>query len=296
MAYLLLYVDDIILIASSYTLRGLFLSQRKYALEIIDRAGMASCKPSPTPVDTKPKMSAHARTPYEDLSHYRSLVGALHYLTFTRPDIAYAVQQVCLFMHDPCEEHMHALKRIVRYLQGTLDHGLHLYPSSTTTLTSYTDADWGGCLDTRRSTLGYCVFLGDNLVSWSAKRQPTLSRSSVEAEYRGVANVVSESCWLHNFLLELHCPIPKATLVYCDNVSAIYLSGNAANHQRTKHIKLDIHFVWEKVARGQVRVLHVPFGHQLADIFTKGLPLVLFKDFLDNLSVRRSPDSIAGVC
>ncbi|XP_048496507.1 uncharacterized mitochondrial protein AtMg00810-like [Beta vulgaris subsp. vulgaris] len=278
-AYLLLYVDDIILTASSDELRqsiiaslssefamkdlgslsyflgiavtrhagGLFLSQRKYALEIIERAGMASCKPSPTSVDTKPKMSAHASTPYEDPSHYRSLAGALQYLTFTRPDISYAVQQVCLFMHASCDEHMQALiKRIVRYIQGTIDHGLHLYPSSASTLVSYTDANWGGCPDTRRSTSGYCVFLGDNLVSWSAKRQPTLSRSSAEAEYRGVANVVSETCWLRNLLRELHCPILKATLVYCDNVSAIYLSGNPVNHQRTKHIVLDIHFVREK--------------------------------------------------
>jgi len=199
-------------------------------------------------------------------------------------------------MHDPREEHMHALKRIVRYIQGTLDHGLHLYPSSTSTLLSYTDADWGGFPDTRRSTSGYCVFLGDNLISWSAKRQATLSRSSAEAEYRGVANVVSESCWLHNLLLELHCPIRKATLVYCDNVSAIYLSGNPVQHQRTKHIEMDIHFVREKVARGEVRVLHVPSRYHIADIFTKGLPLVLFEDFHNSLSVRQPPVSTAELC
>ena len=247
-------------------------------------------------IDTKPKLSATSSSPFEDPTLYRSLAGALQYLTFTRPDISYAVQQVCLFMHDPRVEHVAALKRIVRYIQGTLDYGLHLYPSSCSTLISYTDADWGGCPDTRRSTSGYCVFLGDNLISWSAKRQPTLSRSSAEAEYRGVANVVSESCWLRNLLLELHCPVHKATLVYCDNVSAIYLSGNPVNHQRTKHIEMDIHFVREKVARGDVRVLHVPSRHQIADIFTKGLPLVLFEDFRDSLSVRKPPVLTAGEC
>nr|KYP50099.1 hypothetical protein KK1_028174 [Cajanus cajan] len=154
-----------------------------YAAEIIDRAGMSSCKPSPTPVDTKPKISAATSIPFEDPSLYRSLVVALQYLTFTRPEITYVVQQGCLFMHDPREEHMHALKRILHYIQGTMDLGLHLYPSSTSTILSYTDADWDGCLDTRRSTFGYCVFLGDNLMSWSAKQQPTLSRSSVEAKY-----------------------------------------------------------------------------------------------------------------
>uniref|UniRef100_A0A0V0HRA1 Putative ovule protein n=1 Tax=Solanum chacoense TaxID=4108 RepID=A0A0V0HRA1_SOLCH len=275
---------------------GLFLSQRKYAEEIIDRAGMSSCKPSQTPVDTKPKVGAITSAHFDDPTLYRSLAGALQYLTFTRPDISYAVQQICLHMHDPRVDHMSALKRIIRYVQGTLDFGLHLYPSSISSLVAYTDADWGGCPDTRRSTSGYCVFLGDNLISWSSKRQPTLSKSSAEAEYRGVANVVSESCWIRNLLLELHCPIKKATLVYCDNVSAIYLSGNPVQHQRTKHIEMDIHFVREKVARGEVRVLHVPSRYQIADIFTKGLPRVLFEEFRDSLSVRRPPTTTVGVC
>ncbi len=174
--------------------------------------------------------------------------------------------------------------------------GLHLSPSSLHTLVAYTDADWGGCPDTRRSTSGYCIFLGNNLISWSAKRQPTLSRSSAEAEYRGVANVVSESCWLRNLLLELYCPIQKATLVYCDNVSAIYLSGNPVQHQRTKHIEMDIHFVREKVARGEVLVHHVPSRYQIADIFTKGIPLVLFEDFRSSLNVYPPPVSTAGEC
>ncbi|XP_055808321.1 uncharacterized mitochondrial protein AtMg00810-like [Solanum dulcamara] len=213
-AYFLLYVDDIILTASSDELRQSIISllssefSMKDLAEIIDCASMTSCKPSPTPVDTKPKLRATISTPFADPSLYRSLAG------------------VCLFMHDPWDEHMNALKRIMRYLQGTLDYGLHLYPSSTTTFVSYNDVDWGGCPDTRRSASGYCVFMGDNLISWSAKRQATLSRSSVKAEYRGISNVIFESCWLRNLLLELHCPIPWATLVYCDNVSAIYLVGN----------------------------------------------------------------------
>ncbi|XP_021839291.2 uncharacterized mitochondrial protein AtMg00810-like [Spinacia oleracea] len=148
---------------------------------------MSSCKPSSTPVDTKSKVSAYSGAPFEDPTLYRSLAGALQYFTFTRPDISYAIQQICLHMHSPTDDHMQNLKRIVRYIQGTLDYGLHLYPSSVTDLISYTDVDWGGCPDTRRSTSGYCVFLGDNLISWSSKRQPTLSRSSAEAVYRGVA-------------------------------------------------------------------------------------------------------------
>jgi hypothetical protein len=134
--------------------QDLFLSQKKYVEDILIQAGMSSCKSCPTPVDTKSKMSAAHSVPYEDPSLYRSLAGALQYLTFTRPDISYAVQQICLFMHNPMETHMHALRRILRYIQGTCHYGLHLYPSSTMTLISYTDADWGGCPDTRRSTSG----------------------------------------------------------------------------------------------------------------------------------------------
>ena len=190
---------------------------------------------------------------------------------------------------------MQALRRILRYIQGTLHHGLHLYPSSISSLISYTNADWGGCPDTRRSSFGYCVLFVDNLLSWSSKHQAALSHSNAKAKYQGVADVVFESCWLCNLLLELHFPIHKATLVYCDNVSAIYLSGNPIQHQHTKHIEMDIHFVREKVAHGQVRVLHVPLHYQIADIFTKGLPLVLFQDFRDSLSVREPPASNVGM-
>ena len=144
------------------------------------------------------------------------------------------------------------MKRIIRYLKGTLSHGLRLNKSSSNALTAYTDADWTGCPDTRHSTSGYCVYMGDNLISWSSKRQPTVSRSSSEAEYKGVANVVAETCWIRNLMLELKILITSATLVYCDNVSAVYLSTNAVKHQRTKHIEIDIHFFREKVAMGQV--------------------------------------------
>jgi hypothetical protein len=143
---------------------------------------MTECKPCSTPVDTQAKLSSEG-SPDPDATFYRSLAGALQYLTFTRPDITYGVQQACLYMHDPREPYLLAVKRILRYLCGTVDLGLFLGRSSSpSTLIVYTDADWAGCPDTRRSTLGYDVFLGDCLVSWSSKRQQTVSRSSAEAE------------------------------------------------------------------------------------------------------------------
>jgi hypothetical protein len=289
-AYLLLYVDDIVLTASSSTLlervqqrlfaefsmkdlgalhyflgisverspSGFFLSQKKYAEELLDRANMVHCRSVSTPVDTHSKLPADGGAPVAAPSEYRSTVGALQYLTMTRPDMAYAVQQACLHMHDPREQHLAMVKRTLRYLHGTTSYGLHLHRSSTLDLTAYSDADWAGCPDTRRSTSGYTVFLGDALISWSSKRQPTVSRSSAEAEYRAVANAVAECCWLRQLLGELHVVVPRATVVYCDNISSVYMAANPVHHRRTKHIELDLHFVCEKVALGQLRVLHVP--------------------------------------
>ncbi|XP_071689223.1 uncharacterized mitochondrial protein AtMg00810-like [Rutidosis leptorrhynchoides] len=192
-AYLLLYVDDIVLTTSSDELRsklmvlfshefamkdlgplssflgisvtrhatGLFLTQHAYATDIINRVGMKTCNAVTTPVDTLGKMSTSDSPLISNPTEYRSLAGGLQYLTFTRPDISYAVQQICLHMHDPHENHLLALKRIIRYLQGTSALGLHISKSTSHNLVGFTDADWAGCPDTRRSTSGYCVYLGE---------------------------------------------------------------------------------------------------------------------------------------
>lgn len=255
---------------------GLFLCQQQYTLEILDRADMLHCKPVSTPVDTSSKLSIHDGKPLSNPTYYRSLAGALQYLTLTRPDIYYAIQQVCLFMHEPRGIHMQLVKRILRYLQGTSQYGIQLYKSPSHELIAYTDADWAGCPDTRKSTSGFCVFLGNNIISWSSKRQPTVSRSSAEAEYRGVANCVAESCWLRQLLHDLKSPPTRATVVYCDNISATYLASNPVQHQRTKHIEIDLHFVRDRVALDEARVLHVPSSSQFADLFTKGLSSQVF--------------------
>ncbi|GKA28374.1 ribonuclease H-like domain-containing protein [Tanacetum coccineum] len=231
-AYLLLYVDDIILTASSSAfLQRIISSLHK---EILERAHMQHCNPCKTLVDTESKLGSDG-DPVSDPTLYRSLAGALQYLTFTRPDISYVVQQICLYMHDPRDPHFTALKRILRYVRGTLDHGLQLHIPFTSQLTAL-----------------------QMLIGLVALLPVTLSRSSAEAEYRGVANVTVETAWIRNLLLELHAPLTNATLVYCDNVSAVYLSTNLVQHQRTKHIEIDIHFVRDYVVSGQVRVLHVP--------------------------------------
>jgi hypothetical protein len=161
-------------------------------------------------------------------------------------------------MHDPREPHLIAMKCILCYLQGSLDFGLHLRCSASSfELTVYTDADWVGCPDTRRSPSGYAVFLDDNLIFWSSKRQNIVSRSSAEAEYHAMANNVAEACWLWQLLQERHAPLSKSTLIYCDNVNVVYLSTNPLQQQCTKHVKIDLHFIRECVPIGDVRVLHV---------------------------------------
>ncbi|GJR92547.1 ribonuclease H-like domain-containing protein [Tanacetum coccineum] len=290
-AYLLLYMDDIVLTASSTALLRhiIALLHGEFAMTDLESlhyflANMQHCNPCRTPIDTESKLGSTGN-PVSDPTLYRSIAGALQYLTFTRPDLSYAMQQVYLYMHNPRDPHFTALKRILRYVRGTINYGLQLYVSSTTQPIAYTDADWAGCPITRCSTLGYCVFLGDNLLFWSAKRQVTLSRSSTEAEYRGVVNVVAEIVWLWNLLLVLHTPLPTATLVYYDNVSAVYLSTNPVQHQRTKHIEIDIYFVRDYVSSGQIRVLHVPSKFQYAYIFTKGLSSALFLEFHSSLNI-----------
>jgi hypothetical protein len=324
-AYLLLYVDDMVLTGSSSALlqriidrlraefaikdlgelrfflgidvkrtaSGFYLSQQRYAEAVLDRAGMLNCKPAPTPIDAKGKLSADG-APINDATSYRSLAGALQYLTVTRPDLAFAVQRACLHMLDPRVPHQALLKRILRYVRGTSSMGLHLCGSHNLSITAYSDADWAGCPDTRRSTSGFCVFLGDALVSWSSKRQPTVSRSSAEAEYRAVANAAAECIWLRQLLTELQCAVTKATVAYCDNVSAVYMSANPVHHKRTKHIELDIHFVRERVQLGDLRVLHVPTGEQYADIMTKGLPTSTFAAFRSSLCVLAPTHETAG--
>jgi hypothetical protein len=153
-----------------------------------------------------------------------------------------------------------------------LHHSVHIYASTSNNLPAYSDTDWAGCPDTRQSTSGYCVFLDDSLISWSSKWQTTVLHSSAEAEYRAVANVTYECSWLQNLLRELFVDVKKATVIYYDNVSAVYVTQNPIHHRGTKHVELDIHFVREKVALGLVRVLHVPTKLQFTDIMAKGLP------------------------
>nr|GEV46214.1 ribonuclease H-like domain-containing protein [Tanacetum cinerariifolium] len=238
-------------------LHGFFLSQKKYAMEILDRAHMDNCNPIRTSIDTDSKLRSDG-DPVSDLTLYRSIAGSPQHLTFTRTDISYAAQQVCLYMHDPREPYFLALKRILRYIRGTLDFGLQLLSSFTTDLVAYSNADWAACLTTRRTTSGYCIFLGNNLLSWSSKHQPTLSRSSAEAKYHGVANAVAETCCLRNLLRQTtSCPMAtKEDQLKCRNAINKRKLKKQGKRQHDEAIRSEDghHFLSSKECSGEAHI------------------------------------------
>ncbi|KAK9051887.1 hypothetical protein SSX86_028515 [Deinandra increscens subsp. villosa] len=265
-----------------YTGSDLILSQKKYILDILKRAGLSEAKPVSSPMTPSTVLRLGDSPPCENPVKYRQTVGALQYATLSRPDIAFAVNKVCQFMHAPTENHWSAVKRILRYLQGTQSHGLliqhnsarvlHAYAdSSFPNVTAFSDADWAGCPDDRRSTGGYAIYLGSNLISWSARKQKTVSRSSTEAEYKALADTVCEITWLRALMHELRVPMSSAPTLWCDNLGATYLSANPVFHARTKHVEIDFHFVREQVARGNLHVQFITTDDQIADVFTKPL-------------------------
>ena len=259
---------------------GLHLSQEKCATDLVKKAGLQGCKPSPTPLSTSEKLSLTEGTPLskEDNTKYRSLVGALQYLTLTRPDISFAVNKVCQFFHAPTTVHWTAAKRIVRYVKNTLSIGLNFSKSPSTLVSAFSDSDWAGSLDDRRSTGGFAVFFGPNLISWSARKQATVSRSSTEAEYKALANATAEIIWVQSILKELGVRNTQAPCLWCDNLGATYLSANPMFHARTEHIEIDFHFVRERVANKQLDIRFVHSRDEVADGFTKALPTRSFED------------------
>jgi histone deacetylase 1/2 len=226
----------------------------------------------------------------DDSTRYRSIVGALQYLTLTRPDIAFSVNKVCQYLHSPTTVHWTAVKRILRYIKGTVSLGLSFKRSFSTLVSAFSDADWAGCVDDRGSTGGFAVFFGPNLISWSARKQATVSRSSTEAEYKALANATAEVIWLESLLKELGVHRKKISCLLCDNMGATYLSANPVFHARTKHIEIDFHFVRERVAKKLLEIRFIPSQDQVADGFTKALPTRQFEAFKYNLNLRKGCD------
>ncbi|XP_026399218.1 uncharacterized protein LOC113295077 [Papaver somniferum] len=203
----------------------LHLSQSKYALDLLKKNNMTGAKACSSPASATVKLSKSDGTLFPDPSEYRSIVGALQYLTWTRPDICYAVNQVCQFMQNPTTTHFEAFKRILRYNKSTIEYGIK-FTKGSSFLLGFSDADWAGSIDDRRSTGGYCIFLGDNPISWSSRKKSTVARSSTEAEYMTLAHSAAELVWVCFILNDLHFPLPVVPRLGCDNISSISLASN----------------------------------------------------------------------
>jgi hypothetical protein len=264
---------------------GCYLSQAKYASDLLARAGLTDSKTASTPLEPNTRLTPLDGTLLTNATLYRQLVGSLVYLTVTRPDIAYAVHLVSQFLSAPRSIHYAAVLRILRYIKGTLFHGLFYSALSSLTLHAYSDADWAGDPTDRRSTTGYCFFLGDSLISWRSKKQTVTARSSTEAEYRALADTAQELLWLRWLLEDMGVNHSTATILRCDNHSAIQIAHNDVFHDRTKHIEIDCHFVRQHVTRGTIRLLPVSSLEQTADIFTKAHLPGRFQDLVTKLKL-----------
>ncbi|GMI72814.1 hypothetical protein HRI_000950700 [Hibiscus trionum] len=265
---------------------GVILSQRKYVVELLEKMNLVDVSPSTSPMVTSPVLSSTDGEPFENLTLYRQVVGTLQHICNTRPDVQYAVNKVSQFMQAPLDKHWSAVRRIVKYLKGTIDYSLFFSTGPVaTTLTAYSDSDWGAKSDDRRSTSGHCLFLGNNLVSWSSKKQSVVSRSSTEAEFIGIANAMCDAMWVKSLLTELGISLAATPIIWCDNTSAIAHTANPVHHAKLKHVELDLSFVREKVVGGEFQINYVPALDQIADVLTKPLHTSFFVKLRQKMQV-----------
>ncbi|KAL5820074.1 hypothetical protein ACOSQ4_023916 [Xanthoceras sorbifolium] len=258
--------------------RGLFLSQQKYIRDLLAKTNMSDAKPVSTPLSLTDPLKLDDGSPSTDSTQYRQVIGSLQYLSLTRPDVSFVVNKLSQFMHRPTSNHWVVVKRVLRYLKGSINHGLLISRGSPLRLHAFADADWAGDPDDRRSTTAYVVFLGSTPISWSSKKQHTVARSSTEAEYRAIASAAAELNWIGHLIQELRLQVPGPPVIYCDNAGATYVCANPIFHSRMKHVAIDFFFVRDQVARQQLRVAHVNTKDQLADSLTKALSRKHFQD------------------
>ncbi|XP_020702165.1 uncharacterized protein LOC110113807, partial [Dendrobium catenatum] len=300
--YLLVYVDDILLtgndtnamnelvaqMKSRFTMNDLgsanhflgikiestpdkyFLSQNLYANSIIQLAELQNCNSIANPSFTKIPVSGSDDPPVFDALTYRKIIGSLQYLTLTRPDISYAMNTLSQHMHNPATIHTVMLKKLIRYIKGFANYGLPIYRSNLL-LRTFSDADWASDPITRKSTSGFCTYLGDTLVSWTVKKQTTVSRSSTESEYRALASATVDTIWIKRLLADFRIRHNQPIDIFCDNMSTIALANNPVFHARTKHIEIDQRFVRDHIQNGSIRLLPISTIDQIADILTKPL-------------------------
>ncbi|GJR05646.1 retrovirus-related pol polyprotein from transposon TNT 1-94 [Tanacetum coccineum] len=269
---------------------GIFINQSKYILDILKRFGMENCDTVPTPMVEQAKLKLDLVGKPVDHTDYRSMIGSLMYLTSSRPDIMFATCMCARYQANPNEHHVSAVKRIFRYLKGTINLGLWYPKDSGFDLTAYSDADHAGCHLDRKSTSGSVQFLGDKLVCWSSKKQNCVSISTAESEYVAVSGCCAQVLWMRTQLTDYGFFFDKVP-IYCDSKSAIAISCNPVQHTRTKHIDVRYHFIKDHVEKGTIELYFVGTEFQLADLFTKSLPEARFKFLVEKLGNSQVKDN-----
>lgn len=258
------------------TADGIFIGQKKYVQEVLERFGMENCNSVKNPMVPGCKLVKDADGIRVDNTFFKQLVGSLMYLTATRPDIMFIVSLISRYMECPTELHLEAAKRLLRYLKGTADFGLFYKRGRQQELIAYTDSDYAGDMDDRKSTSGYVFMMGSGAVSWSSKKQPVVTLSTTEAEFISAASCACQAIWLRRILETLSHAQKTSTTVFCDNCSTIKLSKNPVMHGRSKHIDVRFHFLRELTRDGIVELIHCQSQEQAADIMTKPLKLDAF--------------------
>ena len=266
--------------------QGMFLTQRKYALDIVAEAGLLECKHVSTPMEQNHKLRSDKGPMYKNPERFRRFVGKLVYLAITRPELSYSIHVLSQVMHKPREVHWDAVVRVLRYSKGCPGQGIMLKAISDLRLRAFCDSDWAACPTTRRSLSSFVVLLGDSPISWKTKKQNTVSHSSAEAEYRSMAVTLHELKWLKRLLKDLGITHQEAMELFCDSKAVIYIAANPVFHERTKHIEADCHSVRDAVQDGSIVTRHVRTTEQLADIMTKALGAPAFHYLLTKLGVR----------
>ena len=249
---------------------GIFISQSKYIKDLLQKFDLANAKSMKTPMSTSIKMDKDESGKDVDITKYRGMIGSLLYLTASRPDILFSVGLCARYQSCPKESHLSAVKRIFRYLIGTMNLGLWYPKNSNFEIISYSDADFAGCKSDRKSTSGTCHFLGNSLVSWFSKKQNSVALSTTEAEYIAAGSCCAQILWMKQTLKDFDVDF-ECTPIKCDNTSAINLSKNPILHSRAKHIDIRHHFLRDHIQRGDIMLDFVSTNFQLADIFTKPL-------------------------
>ena len=268
---------------------GVALSQRRYAMKILEDAGMKACNPVQTPMESGSKLSKSEEERSIDATDYRKKIGCLRYLLHTRPDLSYAVGVLSRFMQDPKESHGVAMKQCLRYLKGTTEYGLNFKSTHTekpTRLVGYSDSSHNVDPDDGKSTTGHVFYLGECPITWASTKQETVALSSCEAEFMAGTEAARQAIWLHDLLEEINEEACEKVLIRIDNQSAIALTKNPVFHGRSKHIHTRFHFIRECVEKGMIEVEHVPGTEQRADILTKPLGRVKFLEMRDLIGVQ----------